>query len=96
MQSAAVLPVADRASAMILFPLILSSAETLPRAVCGASNIVLTALTFNHWHDNALLNSRWALKPVHVDTAEELALKVYFFEGVNHLIKVGLDLTCGQ
>lgn len=52
--------------------------------------------TLDDGHDSALLNSRWALETVGVDSAEELALEVHRIEGVGGLIVVGLDLTCAH
>jgi len=51
-------------------------------------------LTLDDWHDSALLDSRWALKTVCVDTTEKLRLQVHGVEGVDSLVIVGLDLTC--
>jgi hypothetical protein len=51
-------------------------------------------LTLDDWHDSALLDSRWALETVCVDTTEKLRLQVHGVEGVDGLIIVGLDLTC--
>ena len=51
-------------------------------------------LTLDDWHDGALLDSRWALETVGVDTTEELGLEVHGIERVDGLIVVGLDLSC--
>lgn len=51
-------------------------------------------LTLDDWHDGALLDSRWALETVGVDTTEELRLEVHRIERVDGLIVVGLDLSC--
>jgi hypothetical protein len=51
-------------------------------------------LTLDDWHDSALLDSRWTLETVGVDTTEKLWLEVHGVEGVDGLIVVGLDLTC--
>ena len=52
-------------------------------------------LTLDDWHDSALLDSRWALETVGVDSTEELALEVHRVERVGGLIIVGLDLGYG-
>ena len=51
-------------------------------------------LALDDWHDSALLDSRWALETVSVDSAEELWLEVHAVEGVDGLIVVRLDLSC--
>lgn len=50
--------------------------------------------TLDDWHDSTLLNSRWALETVGVDSAEELWLEVHGIEGVDGLVIVRLDLSC--
>ena len=50
-------------------------------------------LTRDDWHDGSLLDGRWALETVGVDTTEELGLQVHGIEGVGGLIVVGLDLS---
>lgn len=50
-------------------------------------------LTLDDWHDSALLDSRWALETVSVNSAEELWLEVHGIERVDGLIVVGLDLS---
>lgn len=51
-------------------------------------------LTLDDWHDSALLNSRWALETVGVNSTEELWLEVHAVERIDGLIVVGLDLSC--
>jgi hypothetical protein len=51
-------------------------------------------LTLDDWHDGALLDSRWALETVGVNSTEELGLEVHGIERVDGLIVVGLDLSC--
>jgi hypothetical protein len=50
-------------------------------------------VALDDWHDSALLDSRWALETVGVDTSEKLRLQVHGIEGVDGLVIVGLDLT---
>lgn len=49
--------------------------------------------TLDDWHDSALLDSRWALETVSVNSTEELWLEVHGVEGIDGLIVVGLDLS---
>lgn len=51
-------------------------------------------LTFDDGHDSTLLDGRWALKTVCIDTTEKLRLEVHGVERVDSLVIVGLDLTC--
>ena len=50
-------------------------------------------LTLDDWHDSTLLDSRWGLKTVSVDSTEELWLEVHGIERIDGLIVVGLDLS---
>lgn len=50
-------------------------------------------LTLDNGHDGALLNGRWTLETIGIDTAEELSLQVHVVEGVDGLIVVRLDLA---
>lgn len=50
-------------------------------------------LTRDDWHDGSLLDGRWALETVGVDTTEELSLQVHGIKRVGGLIVVGLDLS---
>jgi hypothetical protein len=49
--------------------------------------------TVDDRHDSALLDSRWALETVGVDSAKELGLEVHGIERVGGLVIVGFDLT---
>lgn len=56
--------------------------------------LCVALLTLDDWHDGTLLNSRWALETVSVNSTEKLWLEVHGVEGVDSLIVVGLDLSC--
>lgn len=58
------------------------------------ANKDIQILTLDDWHDSALLNSRWVLETVAIDTTEKLWLQVHGIEGVNGLVIVGLELSC--
>jgi hypothetical protein len=53
-------------------------------------------LTLDDGHDCALLDGRRALETIGVDAAEKLWLEVHRIEGVDGLIVVALDLSCGN
>lgn len=89
MEKVAVFPVPDWAWAITSLPVSSMSGCALCVKDSRVEHIVLT---LDDWHDSALLDSRWALETVGVDSAEELALEVHGIEGVGGLIVVGLDL----
>jgi hypothetical protein len=53
----------------------------------------MSVLTLDDWHDGALLNSRWSLETVSIDTTEKFGLQVHRVKGVCGFIVVGLDLA---
>jgi hypothetical protein len=50
-------------------------------------------LTLDDGHDGPLLDSRWSLETIGVDSTEKLCLEVHRVEGVDSLIVVGFDLA---
>jgi hypothetical protein len=53
-------------------------------------------VTFDDRHNSALLDSRWSLETIGVDTSKELSLQVHIIERVDGFIIVRLDLSLGD